>query len=198
MEATVEAAAARSVARARMGSGLAVTVLLLPFGGYGLARTGAVPEGTPIVLGLLCVIVGFVLLPALCEERAPFRHSSSRLTSRTLTGERSVDLNRITTVRLLTTFSYGSTYRTLVVRDAHGVRLGITTERSRRKLRRAIEKADADAARGVPGPRVSRAARTHLGLAPGRGLAGHTVLGFLLLTVSASMYVAVVLRLGGQ
>lgn len=196
--ATREGVAARSVARARMGSGLAVTVLLLPFGGYGLARTGAVPEGTPIVLGLLCGIVCFVLLPSLCEEQAPFRHSSSSLTARTLTGERSVDLNRITTVRLLTTFSYGGTYRALLVRDAHGVRLGITTERSRRKLRRAIEEADANAARGVPGPRVSRAARARLGLAPGRGLVVHTLLSFLLLTVSVSLYVAVALRLGGQ
>jgi len=184
--------------RARMGAGLAVMVLLLPFGGYGLARTGVVPEGAPVVLGLLSVIAGFVLLPGLCEERAPFRHSSSRLTARTLTGERSVDLNRIATVRLLTAFSYGSVYRTLVVRDPHGVRLGSTTERSRRQLCRAIEKADANAARGVPGPRASRAARAYLGAAPGRGLVVHTVLAFLLLTVSVSLYVAVVLRLGGQ
>ncbi|MEV0782828.1 hypothetical protein AB0I52_07560 [Streptomyces sp. NPDC050423] len=184
--------------RARMGSALAVTVLLLPFGGYGLARAGLVPDGTPIALGLLSLIAGGVLLPALCEERAPFRHSSSHLIARTLTGERSVDLNRITTVRLLTTFSYGSAYRTLLVRDADGVALGITTERSRRKLRRAIEKADANAARGAAGPRVSRAARAHLGLAPGRGLVGHTVLALLVLTVSASLYVVVVLRLGGR
>lgn len=194
----MEATTTRSVTRARMGSGLAVTVLLLPFGGYGLARAGAAPEGTPIVLGLLSAIASFVLLPALCEERAPFRYSSSHLTAHTLTGERSVDLNRITTIRLLTTFSYGSAYRTLLVRDAHGVRLGITTERSRRKLRRAIEKADANDTRGAPRPRASRAARAHLGLAPGRGLAVHTVLAFLLLTVSGSLYVVAVLRLGGQ
>ncbi|WP_345654665.1 HAD family hydrolase [Streptomyces siamensis] len=181
-----------------MGSGLAVTVLLLPFGGYGLARIGAVPESTPIMLGLVSGIVGFVLLPALCEERAPFRHASSRLTAHTLTGERSVDLNRIASVRLLTTFSYGRAYRTLVVRDSDGVRLGITTERSRRKLRRAVEKADADAAHGAPGPRVSRAARTYLGLAPWRGLMVHTILAFLLVTASASLYVIVALRLGGQ
>ena len=180
-----------------MGWGLAVTVLLLPFGGYGLARVGVVPEGAPLALGLLSVIAGFVLLPALCEERVPFRHSSSHLTARTLTGERSVDLNQITTVRLLTTFSYGTEYRTLLVRDAHGVRLGITTERSRRKLRRAIEKANARAAQGVPRPRVSRAARAHLGLAPGRGLVVHTVLAFVLLAVSGSLYVVAVLRLGG-
>ncbi|MGZ2359949.1 hypothetical protein LRE75_25205 [Streptomyces sp. 372A] len=186
------------MARARMGSGLVVMVLLLPFGGYGLARAGIVPDGAPIVLGLLSAIAGFILLTALCEEKAPFRRSSSHLIAHTLTGERSVDLNRITTVRLLTTFSYGSVYRTLLVRDAHGVRLGITTERSRRKLRRAIEKTDANAARRVPRPRVSRAARAHLGLAPGRGLVGHTVLALLLLTVSGSLYVVAVLRLGGQ
>ncbi|MER7235766.1 hypothetical protein ABT348_33065 [Streptomyces olivaceus] len=185
------------MARARMGSGLAVTVLLLPFGGYGLARVGAFPEGAPIVIGLLSMIASSVLLPALCEERAPFRHSSSHLTARTLTGERSVDLDRITTVRLLTTFSYGSTYRTLLVRDAHGVRLGITTTRSRRKLCRAIERADANATRGVPKPHVSRAAGAHLGLTPGRGLVVHTILAFLLLTVSGSLYVVAVLRLGG-
>lgn len=196
--ASVEATTTLSVARARMGSGLVVTVLLLPFGSYGLARTGMVPEGTTIVLGLLSAIVGFLLLPSLCEERAPFRHSSSHLTAHTLTGERSVDLNRISTVRLLTTFSYGNSYRTLVVRDTHGVRLGITTARSRGKLRRAIEKAESNATRGVPGPRVSRAARAHLGLAPGRGLVVHTVLAFLFLTVPMGLYVAVVLRLGGQ
>lgn len=181
-----------------MGSGLAVTVLLLPFGGYVPARAGLVPEGALIVLGLLCGLVGAVLLLELGEERAPFRHSSSYLIARTLTGERSVDLNRITTVRLLTTFSYSGAYRCLLVRDAHGVRLGVTTERSRRKLRRAIEKAEANAARGVPGPRVSRAARAHLGLDPGRGLVVHTVLVFVFLPVSGALYVAAVLRLSGQ
>ncbi len=196
--ASVEASTTRSVARARVGSGLAVAVLLLPLAGYGLARTGAVPEGTPIVLALLCGIIGPVLLIELGEERAPFRHSSSHLTARTLTGERSVDLNRIVTVRLLTTFSYSGPQRTLVVCDAHGVRLGVTTKRSRGKLRRAIEKADANAARGLPRPRVSRAARTYLGLAPGRGLVVHTALAFLLLTTSATLYVVVAVWLGGQ
>ncbi|MFE5853070.1 hypothetical protein ACFQ61_07605 [Streptomyces sp. NPDC056500] len=184
--------------RARKGFGLAVVVLLLPFGGYGLARTGIVPEGTPMGLGLLSMIVGFVLLPALCEERAPFRRSSSWLTAHTLTGERSVDLNRITTVRLLTTFSYGGPYRALVVRDIHGVRLGITTGRSRGMLRRAIERADSTATRDAPRPRVSRAARAHLDLAPRRGLIVHTVLTFLLLTVVLSLYTSVVIRLGGD
>ncbi|MFE5025999.1 hypothetical protein ACFRAO_22425 [Streptomyces sp. NPDC056656] len=44
-----------------------MAVLLLPLAGYGLARTGAVPEGTPVVLGLLCAIIGFLLLTELCD-----------------------------------------------------------------------------------------------------------------------------------
>ncbi|WP_411080706.1 hypothetical protein [Streptomyces sp. cmx-18-6] len=175
-----------------------MTVLLLPFAGHGLARAGVLPEGTPIVLGLLGLIVVCVLCPELIVERAPFQHTSSHLRARTLTGERSLDLNRIVTVRLLTTFTTGGARHTLEVRDAHGVRLGITTKRSTAKLRRAVEKADANAARGVPAPRVSRAARTRLGLARGRGLVGHTVRAFLLLTCAASLYVVVLLRLGGQ
>lgn len=184
--------------RARAVSGLAGAVLLLPLGGYALAAVGMLPEGTPIALGLLSLIVGSVLLPALCEEQAPFRHSSSHLTARTLTGERSVELDRLTTVRLVTTFSYGGARRLLLVRDAHGVRLGVTTGRSRKKLRRAVEKAEANAARGVPVPRVSRAARVDLGLTPGQGLLGHTILAFLLQTVSVTLYMIAVLRLGGQ
>ena len=83
-----------------------LTFLLLPFGGYVLARAGVVPEGAPAVLGMLSGVVGTFLLIALDEERAPCRHARSRLTARTLTGERSLDLTRITTVWLLTTFSY--------------------------------------------------------------------------------------------
>lgn len=120
------------------------------------------------MIGLLSMITSAYLVPTLCEERGPFRHSPSHLTARTLTGERSVDLNRITTVRLLTTFSYGSTYQTLLVRDADGVRLGVTTARNRGKLRRAIEKADVGAStpHGLGSPHTApvtraRRSRTH-------------------------------------
>ncbi|MGP2441731.1 hypothetical protein [Streptomyces sp. JW3] len=194
----MEAVTTRGAARAGTGRVLSAVVLLLPFGGCGLARTGAVPEGAPIVLGMLSVLVCAVLVPALCEERAASRYAAARLTARTLTGARSVDLDRIATVRLLTTFSYGSVFRTLLVRDDHGVWLGVTTGRSRGHVRRAVQRAAAKTVPGAPGPRVSRAARVHLGLAPERGLVGHTVLAFLLLTVSVSLYVAVLLRLGGQ
>jgi hypothetical protein len=50
------------------------------------------PESTPLSLGLPAVIASSVLLPALHEEQAPYRHSSSQLTAQTLTGEPSVDM----------------------------------------------------------------------------------------------------------
>ncbi|MFE1842681.1 hypothetical protein [Streptomyces sp. NPDC059515] len=191
-------AAARSVLRARVGSGLAVAVLLLPFGSWALARAGVVAEATTIPVGVLAMIGGYVLLPALSEERSPYRHARRSLTARTLTGHRTVDLDRIATVRLVTTFSQAGVYRTVVVRDADGVRLGLTTGRSHEHLRRAVENAERNAARRAPGPRVSRAAMAHLGLAPGRGLVVHTVVAFLCVTVSMSLYLSVVIWLGGR
>ena len=99
----------------------------------------------------------------------------------------------------MTTFTYGSVYRTLLACDADGVRIGITTEKSRRKLRRAIERAYANHAENTASrPRVSRAAEAHLGLAFKRTLVAHTLLALALLTVSVSLYVAAVLRLGSQ
>ncbi|MEU3945519.1 hypothetical protein [Streptomyces sp. NPDC029526] len=191
-------AAARSVMRARVGSGLVVAVLLLPVGSWALARAGVVAEAATIPVGLLAMIAGYVLLTALWEERSPFRHAPRSLTARTLTGPRTVDLGRITTVRLVTTFSQAGVYRTVVVRDADGVRLGLTTGRSREHLRRAVEQAENDAGRGATGLRVSRAAAAHLGLPRGRGLAVHTVLAFLCTMVGMSLYLSVVFWLGGQ
>nr|WP_239075914.1 hypothetical protein [Streptomyces sp. SID9913] len=184
--------------RARVGSGLAVAVLLLPFGSWALARAGVVAEATTIPVGVLAMIGGYVLLPALSEERSPYRHAPRSLTARTLTGHRTVDLDRIATVRLVTTFSQAGVYRTVVVRDADGVRLGLTTGRSHEHLRRAVENAERNAGRRAPGPRVSRAAMAHLGLAPGRGLVVHTVVAFLCVTVSMSLYLSVVIWLGGR
>jgi hypothetical protein len=103
---------------------------MLPFAAGGLVAEAAV------ALGLLTCPLAFLLLGELCEERPPARHSATRMTARTLTGVRSVDLNHIASVRLLTTFSYGGTYRALVVRDGHGVRLGVTSA-GRRALNKA-------------------------------------------------------------
>jgi hypothetical protein len=93
-----------------------------------------------VALGLLTCPLAFLLLSELCEERPPARHSATRMTARTLTGVRSVDLNHITSVRLLTTFSYGTVYRALLVRYTQGVQLGVTSTAGRRALRRALER----------------------------------------------------------
>lgn len=50
---------------------------------------------------------------------------------------------------------------------------------------------------GRPSP-WNRTARTCLGPAAGRGLVVHTILAFLLLTASASLYVIAAFRPGGQ
>ncbi|WP_405609732.1 hypothetical protein [Streptomyces sp. NBC_00076] len=119
--------------RARMGTGLVVALLVLPFAVGGMVRSGA-------AVGLVTDPLAFLLIVELWAERAPTRRSSARMTARTLTGIRSVDLSRIARVRLQTTFSYGTVHRALLVRDAHRVRLGVTSTARRRVLRRALER----------------------------------------------------------
>lgn len=185
-------AVARS--RARLGAAVAVVLILSPLGAWSLALADLVPAGASVVCALTGGLVGFVLLAELCQETRLIRCSRSRVTVRTLTGQRSVDLTRIKDVRLLTGFSYGRTYRTVVVRDRDGVRVGLTSARSRRALVHALE-----GARGGPedGPRVSPAARAHLGFGVAWHRTVHTVLSFLVLVTSLSLYIAVVLKLAG-
>ncbi|MCX5602960.1 hypothetical protein OOK29_32975 [Streptomyces phaeochromogenes] len=174
--------------RARTGMAVVVALLVLPFAVGGLAEEGA-------ALGLVTGPLGLLLFGALCEERQPARHSMTRMTARTLTGIRSVDLNRITSVRLQTTFSYGSAYRTFLVRDAHGVRLGISSDAGRRTLRRSLERQPRAGRRSRP--KVSRAARACLGDGHPGHLAVHTVLVFLAHVGIVCAYVMAVLELGG-
>lgn len=177
--------------RARTGVCLLGALLVLPFAVGALPR--AREAGAPV--GLATGMLASVLSGMLVEESPPARHSMSRITARTLTGMRSVDLTRLTHIRLLTSVSYGSVYRTLLVRDADGVWLGITTDAGKRALRRALMRRPEDAS--LPPPRVSRAARAHLGQdRPGR-IAVHTVLAFLVLMLGICGYVTVLAKLGG-
>ncbi|MFK4106452.1 hypothetical protein ACI2L1_41670 [Streptomyces sp. NPDC019531] len=173
--------------RARAGLGLVVAMLVLPFTVGALVRSGTMP-------GLVTGPLAFLLFVELGAERGPTRCSSARMTARTLTGVRSVDLSRIASVRLQTTFSYGTVYRALIVRDAHGVRLGVTSAAGRRTLRRALERQS-----GVvmgPRPRVSRAARACLGIERPGQLVVHTVLAFLTQVGLVCAYVMVLLEIG--
>ncbi|WP_330480805.1 hypothetical protein OH782_15120 [Streptomyces sp. NBC_01544] len=158
------------------------------------ALAGLVPAGASVICALTGGLAGAFLLPELCQESRLVRCSMSRVTARTLTGERSVDLTRIRDVRLLTGFSYGGPFRAVVVSDGNGVRIGLTTLRSQRALVRALQHACGDA-RG--GPRVSPAARAHLGLGVRRHRTIHTVIIFVLLTISISLYMGLVLVLAG-
>lgn len=174
--------------RARAGLGLVVAILGLPFAVGALVRSGT-------LLGLVTGPLAFLLLVELCAERRPTRCSSARMTARTLTGMRSVDLSHITSVRLQTTFSYGTVHRVLLVRDAHGVRLGVTSTAGRRTLRRALERQSGVVMESRP--RVSRAARAYLGIERPGQLAVHTVLVFLAEVGLVCAYVVVLLKTGG-
>jgi len=163
-------------------------MLLLPFTVGAMVRSGA-------AVGLLTGPLAFLLFVELSAERAPTRCSSARMTARTLTGIRSVDLSRIASVRLQTTFSYGTVHRALLVRDAHGVRLGVTSAAGRRTLRRVLERQSGVVMR--PRPRVSRAVRAYLGIGRHGHLAVHTVLVFLVQVGLVCAYVVALLKIGG-
>jgi len=177
--------------RARAGLCLLGALFVLPFAV--MALTGAREWGA--LLGCVTGPVVVLLYAAMCDESTPARHSATRITARTLTGVRSVNLTRLSRVRLLTFFSYGRVFHTLAVSDADGVWLGISTSAGQRAVRRALTRRSGDYL--LPRPRVSRAARAFLdGDRPGR-LAVHTVLAFLAMTVGISGYVGVLLTLGG-
>ncbi|WP_328360210.1 hypothetical protein OG800_24185 [Streptomyces sp. NBC_00445] len=170
--------------RARAGMCVVAALLVVPFAVGGLAQG----SWSGPVAGLVVCSFGF-LYDEVFQERPPARHSATRITARTLTGVRSVDLDHITSVRLWTTCSYGVLCRTVLVRDVHGVRLGVTSTAGRRALRRALKRRMADGTERPP--RVSRAASAYLRNGPRRHLAVHTVLvffaelGFIIVYLSA-------------
>lgn len=186
-------AVARS--RARLAGSCAAFLIVSPFVARLLALAGLVPVGASVICALTGGLVGFFLLPALCEETSLVRCSMSRVTVRTLTGVRSVDLTNVRDVRLQSSFSRGGrAFHSVVVRDGDGVRIGFTSVRSQRALTRALQRIASD----TPGaPRVSRAARAHLGLGGRRNRAAHTVTTLLLQVITLSLYVVLVLKLAG-
>ncbi|MGW6543144.1 hypothetical protein ACWGBH_09855 [Streptomyces massasporeus] len=155
---------------------------------------GALSEGSLLLTApaLVAGLTALVLLPDLCQERPPARHARTRSTARTPTGRRSVDLTRVTSVRLWTTFSPGGVQqRVLLVRDVHGVRLGITSAAGRRALRTALAGQQGRRAR------VSPAARACLGDGSGWWLARHTVTTFLSQVAAVCGYLIGFLEVGG-
>lgn len=114
--------------RARRWTSFAGALVASPFAALAVAAAGLFPAGAAIALALTTGPAGLLLLTELNTERLPQSHSGNRLTARTLIGERTVDLSRIERVRLLTYFSRsGVSERVLLVRDAHGVPLGLTS-----------------------------------------------------------------------
>ncbi|MFI2631767.1 hypothetical protein ACH5A2_15375 [Streptomyces collinus] len=155
---------------------------------------GALCEGSLLATApaLVAGLTALVFLPDLCQERRPARHARTRSTARTPTGRRSVDLTRVASVRLWTTFSPGGVQqRVLLVRDVHGVRLGITSAAGRRALRTALAGQQGRRAR------VSPAARACLGDGPGWWLVRHTVTMFLSQVAAVCVYLIGFLEVSG-
>ncbi|MFD1275656.1 hypothetical protein ACFQ51_40775 [Streptomyces kaempferi] len=169
-------------------------LLLSPFGVLLLVLADYLPAEASVLCAFVGSLVGGFALLEQCQETRVIRCSMSHITAQTWTGQRSVDLTHIRDVRLLTTFSYGGAHHAVLVRDQNGVRLGLTSTRSKRALVRALRNAPVDARSR---PRVSSAARAHLGLGAHRTHMMHTVISFLALTTSISLYNGLVLKLAG-
>ncbi|WP_329615673.1 hypothetical protein OG244_23470 [Streptomyces brevispora] len=182
--------------RARLVGSGAAFLILSPFVARMLALADLIPVGASVICALTGGLVGFLLLQVLCEETGLVRCSMSRVTARTLTGVRSVDLTRIRGVRLHTSVSRGGrASHTVVVRDSNGVRIGLTSVRSQRALVRALRRTNADV---HGGPHVSLAARAHLGLGDRWHRTLHTAITLLLQVISICLYLSLVLKLAGS
>jgi hypothetical protein len=186
--------------RARRWATLAGAALVSPFVVLVAAAAGWLPSELAIVLAMIVVPAVLLILSETCEERPPLRSNGARLTARTLTGERTVDLSVISTVRLLTYFSRsGISERVLLVRDVNGVRLGLKSAAGRAALRRALERSRAAATAPHPQPHVSRAALVYLGMVTGRtSLVLHTVLSWLVMVNGICGYIVMVLALADR
>lgn len=161
--------------RTRNGVALVAALLTGPFVALGVSAAVGTHPAVPLVLGALAGLVGVVLIGDVHVGRSPVHLSGTRLTARTLTGVRTVDLSTVERVRLLTSFSHGGVAdRVLLVRDRDGVCLGLREATDRRRLSRALENRSSHG----PRPRVSRAARAHLGLSTD-GIGTHTALSWL-------------------
>ncbi|SDL02948.1 hypothetical protein SAMN05421806_116150 [Streptomyces indicus] len=171
-----------------------MALLAMPLVGLAVTAAGDVPPGIPLGLGLIAALAGFILLGAVHTAGARGSVTGSRLTARTWTGERTLDLSVIEQVQLWTGFSYGGVSdRVILVRDRHGVCLGLADAADHRRLRRALEQQSA----GEVHPKVSRAAKTQLGLVSG-GLAVHTVLSWLATILGLSGYAWIVMVLAAR
>ena len=180
--------------RARRWAALAGAALASPFAALVPAAVGWLPSSVAVFLALAAVPTGVLILGETCEERPPAQASGARLTARTLTGERTVDLSMISSVRLFTYFTRsGVSERVLLVRDLNGVRLGLKSAGSCAALRQALEPSP------PPEPRVSKAALVYLGMRSSRGpLVLHTAVSWLALVFGTCGYMITVLALADR
>lgn len=178
--------------RARCWAAFAGAALVSPFVALVPIAAGWCPSALAPVLALVGVPTGLFIHGETYEERPPLQASGPLLTTRTLTGERTVDLSVISTVRLLTYVSRSGVSGLLVVRDVNGVCLGLKSVGGHAALRRALERSLAGSPH--PRPRVSRAALVYLGMVTNRSpLVLHAVVSWLVMVLGTSGYITAVL-----
>ncbi|MEV6259541.1 hypothetical protein AB0M42_02065 [Streptomyces sp. NPDC051784] len=187
----VDAAVGRR--RTRRGTAVVGVLPALPFAALAaVAATGSGPA-VPLVVTGVTVLVAVLMISEVHTGREPGQVTGNRLTARTLTGVRTVDLGDIRSVRLLTTVSYGGVSdRVVLVRDGSGVCLGLREPADLRRVRRALERVSPHDVQ----PRVSRAAGARLHMTAG-GTGLHTVLVWLAVLLGGQGCVFAVLRLAG-
>ncbi|MEU1482433.1 hypothetical protein [Streptomyces sp. NPDC005752] len=179
--------------RTRQGTVLVGVLVFAPFLGLAVAALGGFHPGVPLVPCGLAAFVGFILISDVHTGRPPTRVTGSLLTARTPTGIRTLDLSDMERVRLLTSFSRGGVSdRVILVRDRHGVCIGLREENDGRRVRRALEGRSSHGGQ----PRVSRAVRAHLGMTAD-GTGRHTVMSWLATVVGLCCYLGVITLLTG-
>ncbi|MFG2926605.1 hypothetical protein ACGFYA_34530 [Streptomyces sp. NPDC048305] len=187
----VDAAVGRR--RTRRGTAVVGVLPALPFAALAVvAATGTGPV-VPLVVTGVAAVAGVLMISEVHTGRELGQVTGNRLTARTPTGVRTVDLGDVRSVRLLTSFSYGGVSdRVVLVRDGSGVCLGLREPTDLRRVRRALERVPPHDVQ----PRVSRAARAHLHMTAG-GTGPHTVLVWPATVLGATGCLFAVLRLAG-
>ncbi len=142
----------------RSGAAWAVGLLAAEFGIALIVRPDPNP---PVLIGPVSIFAGLLAaaFPARCKATGPIRHTAAgRITARTSTGERTIDLHQI---RRVSSFRIPqwckAPVEVLVVKDRHGVRLGLTDPHDHPFVKTALKRQARNPE--TPAPRITRRTR---------------------------------------
>ena len=153
----VPAAVALRRAR-RSGAAWVVGLLAAEFGIAFIVRPDPHP---PVLIAPVSIFAGLLAaaLPVHCKATGPIRHNAAgRITAQTSTGERTIDLRRIRRVSSFRIPQWAKApVEVLVVKDCHGVRLGLTDPDDYPFVKAALKRQARNP--DIPAPRVTRRTR---------------------------------------